>query len=58
MGTGTTGIEREAYYVGWRVIESMLGEGWSFLEIGQTQEREFEMIAEKYIVTILNAKKS
>lgn len=58
MSTGTTGIEREAYYVGWRVIECMLEEGWSFFEIGQIQEQEFEKIAQKYIKIILNPKKS
>ena len=55
MGTGTTRIEREAYYVGWRVIEKMLEDGWSFLDIARIQEQEFPRMAQKYITKLLDS---
>lgn len=54
MGTGTTGIEREAYYVGWKVIENMLEDGWSFLNIARMQEQDFLSTIQKYISRILD----
>ena len=38
MGNGTTGLEREAYYVGWKVVGSLLENGVSFKEIAVVKE--------------------
>jgi hypothetical protein len=38
MGNGTTGIEREAYFVGWKVVGSLLENGVPFKEIARTTE--------------------
>ena len=38
FGKGTTGIEREAYYVGWVLVEALLNEGVSFQEIASIPE--------------------
>jgi hypothetical protein len=38
MGNGTTGLEREAYFVGWKVVGTLLENGVSFEEIARTKE--------------------
>ncbi|MBO1912749.1 hypothetical protein J4G37_49100, partial [Microvirga sp. 3-52] len=38
IGKGTTGIEREAYYAGWVLVESLLSEGVSYQEIASIPE--------------------
>ncbi|QUW23735.1 hypothetical protein JSQ81_09715 [Sporosarcina sp. Marseille-Q4063] len=40
VGKGTTGIEREAYYAGWVLVESLLNEGVSFQEIASIPENQ------------------
>ena len=38
FGKGTTGIEREAYYAGWVLVETLLNDGVSFQEIASIPE--------------------
>lgn len=40
IGTGTTNTEREAYYVGWKVVEYLLANGRTFKEIPHIQEKD------------------
>lgn len=40
FGTGTTNTEREAYYVGWEVVEHLLERGLTFEEIANIQEKD------------------
>jgi len=40
MGSGTTGLEREAYYVGWLVVEYLLRHHLSFADIARIRENE------------------
>nr|WP_289037033.1 DUF2268 domain-containing putative Zn-dependent protease [uncultured Allobacillus sp.] len=40
MGTGTTNTEREAYYVGWEIVKTLLAEGYTFEEIASVNESE------------------
>src|SRR5699024_10511600 len=35
LGEGTTGLEREAYYVGWLIVRSLLDAGVSFEEMAK-----------------------
>ena len=41
MGQGTTGNEREAYFVGWMLVDELLQEGMSFEEIARIKEADF-----------------
>ena len=49
IGTGTTGQTREAYFVGWILIENMLKNGWSFADIAQIKEENVVDIIVKYL---------
>jgi hypothetical protein len=40
MGTGGAGIDREAYYAGWIVIEDLLKHGWSFARLARVSDAE------------------
>jgi uncharacterized protein YjaZ len=40
MGNGTTGIEREAYYVGWIVVKYWMEKGMTLAEIARIPEKE------------------
>ena len=40
MGTGGAGIDREAYYAGWIVIEDLLKHGWSFPLLARVSDAE------------------
>ncbi len=40
MGTGATGLEREAYYAGWLVVGHWLEHGRTFAEIARIPEKE------------------
>jgi len=40
MGAGTTGLEREAYYVGWLVVDYLLSHQLSFADIARIPEKE------------------
>lgn len=49
MGTGTTGIEREAYYVGWEVVSRILADGLSYKDIAEVKEENMAELVRKYI---------
>lgn len=40
MGRGTTGVDREAYYVGWLVVGDLLERGWTMAELARVPEDE------------------
>ena len=40
FGSGTTNREREAYFVGWEIVQYILGEGVTFKEIASIQEKD------------------
>lgn len=40
FGNGTTNNEREAYFVGWEIIQYLLEKGVTFKEIGSIQEQD------------------
>jgi len=40
MGKGSTGLEREAYYAGWLVVDRLLRNGESFAQIARVPEQQ------------------
>jgi uncharacterized protein YjaZ len=40
MGTGTTGLEREAYYAGWVIVGEWLREGMTLADVARIPEKE------------------
>lgn len=40
FGNGTTNREREAYFVGWEIVQYLLGEGVTFKEMAYIQEKD------------------
>ena len=38
MGTGGAGLEREAYYTGWLVINDLLAHGWTFPRLARVKD--------------------
>lgn len=54
MGNGTTGREREAYFVGWSLIPMLLKEGYSFGDIAYIQENEMVEIVREAINHVTN----
>ena len=53
FGPGEAGLEREAYYAGWVVVDAMLKEGSSFMEIASIQEVEMTEVVRKSIEEIV-----
>lgn len=49
IGTGTTGRTREAYFVGWRLIEKMLNSGLTFSDIARIQEKDAADTIKRFI---------
>lgn len=49
MGQGSTGHEREAYYVGWCLVGRLLEEGYTFLDLMLLDEHESNVLVDKYI---------
>jgi len=56
MGTGTTGLEREAYFAGWLVVGHLLQQGKTFPELARLQEEQIPEIMEKALGEMLAAK--
>lgn len=54
MGHGTTGLEREAYYVGWLVVQHLLNEGHSIAELVRIKEEDTPDYTLNIINKILN----
>jgi hypothetical protein len=57
FGRGEAGLEREAYYAGWVLVDSVLKEGVSFKEIASIPEVEMPEFVRKNIEGILVASK-
>jgi hypothetical protein len=53
MGTGTTGVEREAYYAGWLVVGDLLERGWTLAELARVHEDEIPALVEQSIARLL-----
>jgi hypothetical protein len=53
MGQGTTGIEREAYYAGWVVMERLHAGGMGWAEIARVPEDAMPALVEKAVREIL-----
>lgn len=53
FGKGTTGHEREAYYVGWEVVGALLAEGVSFRDIAALREEDLPQSVEEVILSLL-----
>ena len=49
IGKGTTGHEREAYYVGWVLVEHLLKSGVTFNEIAHIEEHELAPFVKKWL---------
>lgn len=49
MGQGNTGHEREAYYVGWIVVNLLLKEGYPFLELMTLDEQQSNLLVKQFI---------
>src|SRR5690606_16153621 len=47
FGTGETGLEREAYYAGWVLVDSLLKNGVSFMEIASIPEEDMPEFVRK-----------
>lgn len=53
MGRGTTGVDREAYYVGWLVVGDLLERGWTMAELARVPEQEIPALVEGSIRHLL-----
>lgn len=53
VGTGTTGLEREAYYVGWLLVGRWLEEGWTFAELARVPSERMVPLVEGAIDRML-----
>ena len=53
MGTGTTGLEREAYVAGWLVVGELIEEGKSFPEIARVPSADMPRLVRATIERIL-----
>ncbi|HKS55566.1 MAG TPA: hypothetical protein VJS12_09790, partial [Steroidobacteraceae bacterium] len=53
MGTGTTGLEREAYVAGWLVVGELIKEGKSLPEIARVPSADMSRLVKATIERIL-----
>lgn len=53
FGNGSTNHEREAYYVGWLLVEQLLEDGMTYKEIAHIQEVELDQFVNQYLVRLL-----
>jgi hypothetical protein len=53
MGKGTTGMEREAYYVGWRVVEKLEESGMSLAQIAHIPASQITATVDRTIAQLL-----
>ena len=54
LGSGTTGREREAYYVGWRVVGYLLGHVTSFAMLSHLREADMPALVDRTIGALLD----
>lgn len=50
FGTGTSGHQREAYYVGWEFVASQLKNGISFSQLASIKQKDIPDYVKKYLV--------
>lgn len=53
MGEGTTGIDREAYFAGWELVDFALKNGHTLSEIAEIAEKDAPVFVEKLILKYL-----
>jgi len=53
MGKGGLGVEREAYFAGWLVIDDLLHSGWTFPKLARVKDREMVQIVNASIGRLL-----
>ncbi len=53
MGTGTTGLEREAYYVGWHVVDYLMTHNQSLAAIARIPANDMEQVVHDSIHALL-----
>lgn len=58
MGTGTTGIEREAYYAGWVVVGHLLESGHTLGELARVPEDEVTALVEQALTELTSEESS
>lgn len=54
MGSGTTGLEREAYYAGWVVVGNFLAQGHTLAELARVPEDEIPVLVERAIREVVD----
>lgn len=54
FGNGTTNREREAYFVGWEIVQYLLGEGVTFKEMAYIQEKDISNYLREVYPLLLN----
>ena len=54
FGLGTTGTDREAYYVGWRVVGYLIEHGSSLATLAHLREQEIPEVVNRTIGQLLN----
>jgi len=52
IGKGTTNHEREAYYVGWVLVQNLLARGSTFKEIAHIQEQDLAQLVKESLVAL------
>jgi hypothetical protein len=57
VGAGSTGLEREAYYVGWLVVGHLLDHGMSLADVARIPVERMPTVVGDAIDTILSASK-
>lgn len=53
MGQGTTGMRREAYYIGWWVVAKLVQDGMMLAQIARVQEADIPGLVDKVIAGLL-----
>ena len=53
MGTGTTGLQREAYYVGWHVVDYLMTHNHPLAAIARIPAEEMEQVVQASIRALL-----
>ncbi|MEK3800825.1 hypothetical protein MHI18_21740 [Peribacillus sp. FSL H8-0477] len=51
IGKGTTNQEREAYYVGWELVNTLLKQGVSFKELARIEEKDIPILFKDLLIS-------
>ncbi|WP_411844203.1 DUF2268 domain-containing putative Zn-dependent protease [Salinicoccus sp. HZC-1] len=54
FGSGNTGLEREGYYVGWKVVQSLSEKGVSYEEMAKVPEEQIPQYVQKACESLYN----